>query len=78
MNEKYFKSLSKKLDIIIKILSIQTIGNKKGKEAIKLLNGFGFKPKDISKLLNTTQNNVNVTLSKMRKKKKGGKNAKKN
>ncbi len=74
--ENKLTEISEKLDVIIKLLAVQTIGDKKGRDAIKLLSNFGFRPKDIAELTGTTSNTVNVALSNMRKNKLK-KNAKK-
>jgi hypothetical protein len=70
MEEKYFEEISEKLDTIIKLLAVQIVGNKKGREAISLLAEFGFQPKDIAALIGTTPNTVRVALSEMKKRKK--------
>ena len=68
MEKKDFKELSKKFDIIIRLLAVQSIENKKGKEAIYLLSRVGFQPKKIAQLIGTTPNTVRVALSEMKKK----------
>jgi len=69
MEEKHYKEICQKLDTIIKLLAVQSLGQKKGKEAISTLDGFGFQPKDIANLIGTTPNTVRVVLSGMRKNK---------
>jgi len=76
MEEKHFKEITQRLDKIIKILAVQYVAEKTGKDAIKSLSTLGFQPKDIADLLGTTPNTVRVALSGMRKK-KVKKNAKK-
>lgn len=77
MEEKQFKELSAKLDKIIKLLAVQSIGDAKGRDAIRKLSVAGFPPKDIAELIGTTSNTVSVALASM-KIKRGKKNAKKN
>lgn len=76
MEEKQFKQLSEKLDKIIKLLAVLSVGDAKGREAIKKLSAAGFQPKDIAELIGTTPNTVRVALTSM-KSKKLKKNAKK-
>lgn len=67
MDKEQFEELSEKFDSIIKLITIQTLGSKKGVEAISLLAKAGFKPKIIAHLIGTTPHTVSVALSKMRK-----------
>jgi DNA-directed RNA polymerase specialized sigma24 family protein len=69
MEEKHYKELSEKLDTIIKLLAMQSLEDKKGREAISILANLGFQPKDIATMIGTTPNTVRVALSEMRKKK---------
>ena len=69
MEEKNYKELFHKIDTIIKLLAVQAFNNKKGREAISILDGFGFQPKDIADMLGTTPHTVSVALSEMKKKK---------
>lgn len=69
MEEKQFVELTEKLDIIIKLLATQTLGEKTGAEAITLLSNFGLQPKEIAQLLGTTSNSVSVTLNRIKNKK---------
>jgi DNA-binding CsgD family transcriptional regulator len=71
MEEKYYKELSEKLDTIIKLLAMQSLGDKTGREAISLLANIGFQPRDIATMIGTTPNTVSVALSEMKKKRKG-------
>lgn len=73
MEEKHFRELLEKLDKIIKLLAAQTVGNKKGKDAIAVLSSFGFQPKEIAQLIRTTPHTVSVALNKMKEVKKNAK-----
>jgi DNA-binding NarL/FixJ family response regulator len=55
---------------ITKLLVIIATKDKKQKDQIAILSRTGFQPKDIADLLGTTPNNVSVTLSDIRKKKR--------
>jgi len=57
------------LDKILKLLSIDAVkGCSTEQEKIELLDSLGFRPVEIAKLLNKSQENVNVVLSSIRKK----------
>jgi len=62
--------ISSKMDKILKLLTIDTLkGIEKEQDKIALLDSLGFRPIEISKLLNKSQDNINVRLSIIRKKK---------
>ena len=75
MDKEQFNAVTEKLDRIIKLLAVQSIGEKTGREAIKSLSSVGLQPKEIADLLGTTPNTVSVAINAM--KKGGKKNAKK-
>jgi len=52
--------------MIIKLLAVQTVGGKSGRESIKLLADSGFSPKDIASFIGTTPHTVSVALHKMK------------
>jgi len=76
MEGKQFAEICQKLDKIIRLLATQNIGDKTGKEAIRVLSSAGFQPKEIAELIGTTSNTVSVALNSIRKK-RVSKNAKK-
>ena len=76
MEEKQFTTILDRLDKLIKLMASQSLGDKTGKEAIALLSGVGFQPKEIADFLGTSPNTVSVTLSQLKRKKRKG-NAKK-
>jgi hypothetical protein len=62
--------ISGKLDKILKLLAVGAVkGYSKEQDKIELLDSLGFRPVEISKFLNKSQDNVNVQLSIIRKKK---------
>lgn len=79
---KKLDTLAKKIDILTKVTAISVqkeklLEKKKQKEQIKMLDKLGFSPSLIALVLGTTPNTVNVALSKLRKKKKKGKQTEK-
>ena len=67
---EYLIEISEKLDKILKFLAIdavKTIEKEQGK--IALLDSLGFRPIEIAKFLNKTDDNVNNQLKDLRKKK---------
>lgn len=62
--------ITAQLNRITKLLVIIATKDQKQREQIEILSRTGFQPKDIADLLGTTPNNVSVTLSDIRKKKK--------
>lgn len=64
------QEILERLDIIIKLLAVDTIKGKEVKEQILFLHELGITNKDVAKILGKTQNTVNVTLSQFRKVKK--------
>jgi len=69
MDEKQFKEITRKMNLIARLLALNIVKDLKvQKDKIITLSSFGFGPSEIAKLLGTTPNAVNVTLSEMRKK----------
>jgi len=66
MNDINLKILEK-LDLLVKLTTLNIVKDKNFKEQLKLLSSVGFKPKEIADLLGTTPNSVRVTLSRIRK-----------
>jgi len=66
MNDINLKILEK-LDILVKLTTLNIVKDKDFKEQAKLLSTVGFRPKEIADLLGTTANSVRVTLSRIRK-----------
>jgi cell division protein ZapA (FtsZ GTPase activity inhibitor) len=69
MDEKQFKELNTKLDIITRLLALNMVKDMENqKEKIAYLSAIGFGPVDIARLLNTTANTVSVRLNEIKKK----------
>ena len=64
------KSLNKKIDVLVRLNIYDKIRDKSQKEQIKILSDIKFRNFEIAEMLETTQNNVNVVLSKIRGNKK--------
>lgn len=66
--EKFQDEVLRRLDAIIKLLTLGSMKDKTQKEKIVLLDGAGFGPKQIADILATSSNSVSVALSNIRKK----------
>jgi cell division protein ZapA (FtsZ GTPase activity inhibitor) len=70
LTDDLLKEISEKLDRVLKLLTINVIGElNQEQEKIELLDSAGFRPVEIAKLLNKTPENVNVQLGTLRKRK---------
>lgn len=68
--DKYLAEISEKLDKILKLLAIDAVkAIEKEQGKIALLDSLGFRPIEIAKFLNKTDDNVNRQLNELRKKK---------
>jgi len=76
MTGDFNEEVIKRLDLLIKLNALGSIGGKEAKEQVKLLDSVGMKPVAIAELLGKTANNVRVTLSYLRKEQRSGKNGK--
>lgn len=70
MDEKQFEILAKKLDSITSLLAFNIIKDKSVSEQIETLAKAGFKVSEIALMLDKTENQVYVTQTQLRKKKK--------
>jgi len=69
MDDKFRKEILEKIDLLIKLSACTVINpNAPQTESILHLKKIGLKPKQIADVLNTTQNYVNMILSKNRRK----------
>ena len=69
MDEKQFKEITDKMDLIVRLLALNIVKDLKvQRDKIITLSSFGFGPSEIAKLLGTTPNTVSVALSEMKKK----------
>ncbi|MCH7964388.1 MAG: hypothetical protein IH852_10685 [Bacteroidetes bacterium] len=74
MNPDQFSIIESKLNIVIKLLALQAIGDKEYRQQVMFLDSIGLQPKEIAELIGKTANNVKVTLHLIRKsQQKGGK-----
>jgi len=61
--------ISEKLDKVLRLLALDSVkGYEKESEKIDLLDSIGFRPIEIAKFLNKSQDNVNNRLNEIRKK----------
>jgi hypothetical protein len=68
--DKLLTEISEKMDKMLRLLAIDTVkGVEKEQDKIELLDSLGFRPVEIAKFLNKSQDNINVQLSIIRKKK---------
>jgi len=68
MDEKQFKEITSRMDLIVRLLALNIVKDLKvQKDKIIALSSFGFGPSEIAKLLGTTPHTVSVTLSEMKK-----------
>jgi len=70
MDEKQFEILTKKLDSITQLLAFSIVKDKPVSEQIEILTKAGLRASEISLLLDKTENQVYVTQTTLRKKKK--------
>lgn len=68
--EELLAEISSKLDKALRLLALDVVKDyEKEQQKIELLDSLGFRPVDIAKFLNKSQENVNVVLGSIRKKK---------
>jgi len=68
MEDKQFKELINKLDILIKLNAINIIKDKKYREQVKILSSYGFKPNEIAEILGKTSHEIRNVIYRLRKK----------
>jgi len=67
MDDDQFQQLIEKMDILIKLTALNSLGDKDPKEKVRILSGLGLRPIEIARIIEKTQNYVNVTLHRLRK-----------
>ena len=67
MSNEYLKEISRKLDIIIRLIILQQIKNKPVKEQIIELYKLGFSNKEIARMLGKSESHVAKEISIYRK-----------
>lgn len=70
MSEKELADIAKKLDIMTKLLAFNIVKDKSVNEQVDILTKAGLRASDIAALLDKTENQVYVTQTTLRKKKK--------
>ncbi|MGH9993353.1 MAG: hypothetical protein ACREBU_01880 [Nitrososphaera sp.] len=70
MDDKQFESFNKKMDTIAKLLAFNIINGKAVNEQVEILTKAGLKASDIAEILGKTENQIYVTQSLLRKRKK--------
>jgi len=64
--------IEQKLDILIKLVAMNAVGNQPLREQIRRLDAIGLAPKEIAAILGKSPNHVRVELTYLRKQKKSG------
>jgi hypothetical protein len=67
VDAQQFKTLSDKMDTIIKLLALNAVEGKQLKDQVLILSSFGFQPKQIADMLGKTPNHIRVLLHELRK-----------
>lgn len=70
MSEKELADISKKLDIMTKLLAFNIVRDKPVNEQVDILTKAGLRAVEIASLLDKTENQIYVTQTLLRKKKK--------
>jgi transposase-like protein len=65
-----------KMDVIIKLIALNFLRDKNLKEKVKALSGLGLRPIEIARVIDKSQNYVNVTLHEIRKEEESTKETK--
>lgn len=73
MTESQYQELSKKLDLLTRLMALSLIADKQRQDQFILLSKAGVQPKEIAEIVGTTANTVRVALSQHRRKKARGK-----
>jgi len=67
--DKLLAEISEKMDKMLRLLAVETVkGIEKEQDKVELLDTLGFRPIEIARLLNKSQDNINVQLNVIRKK----------
>ena len=67
MDRDQFDEIAKRLDAIIRLLTLDVMAEKPVGEQVLLLSSAGFQPKDIAQILGRTPHAVSQTLYRQRK-----------
>lgn len=69
MDSKQFEAIMKKLNILVRLLSLDVAQGREFREQVRILSAAGLTPKEIADSLGKTLNNVNQALYHIRHKK---------
>ena len=69
-SEELLRSISSKLDQMLRLAALQIVSSMKQAQAIQTLSAAGFERRLIADLLGTTPNTVSVTLAKVKARQK--------
>lgn len=67
IDDRDIQRFENKIDLVIKLLAYGLIKDKEYRDQVSILSNIGLQPKEIAVILGKTANNVNVTLSLIRK-----------
>lgn len=67
MEPRQFEKLMGKLDLLIKLTAVNMLRDKEPKEKVKILFGLGLKPIEIARIIDKSQNYVNVYIYRIRR-----------
>ena len=67
MKDEQFEKIIERIDTLIRLTALNILRDKKPKEQVKILFGMGLKPIEIARVIDKSQNYVNVTLHRIRK-----------
>lgn len=70
MDNEQFTTISKKLDILIGLLTMNLTKDKTLQQQVELLNSLGLKPSQIATSLGKSQGNISKNLDRIKKKNK--------
>ena len=66
MEQKQFEMLMDKLELLIKLTAVNMLKDKNPKEKVKVLYGLGLRPIEIARIIDKSQNYVNVNIHRIR------------
>ncbi len=66
--ENELKEISKKLDLLVKLMAVSVAGQRTVREQIRLFSSAGLKPKEIADILGKSPNHISVELTILKRK----------
>jgi hypothetical protein len=70
MDDKQFSIITKKLDLISRLLAVSAIRGLKSEDQVLYLSSAGLRPKEIAEILGKTPNAIRVSLFQIKKRQK--------